>query len=120
MSGPPFRLNGSLRKAPISPVPHLTRGARAAPLSLSRDTHSFGDGVMKLSVAPSQGLFLDMSYFDLYCSRAAFTHDKLEWGENESEATKRWAEFKKEKIMDHILEEEVRECEGGEERGAKR
>jgi len=70
---------------------------------------SFGDGVVKLSIAPSQGLFLDMSYFDLYCARSTFAHEKLEWGENGSEATKRWEEFKREKIVKHILEEESKE-----------
>lgn len=54
--------------------------------------------MVKLSVAPSQGLFLDMSYFDLYCARSTFAHEKLEWGENGSEATKRWEEFKREKV----------------------
>mmetsp|Transcript_8789 Transcript_8789/g.17632 ORF Transcript_8789/g.17632 Transcript_8789/m.17632 type:complete len:96 (+) Transcript_8789:84-371(+) len=50
-----------------------------------------------------------MSYFDLYCARSTFAHEKLEWGENGSEATKRWEEFKREKIVKHILEEESKE-----------
>lgn len=78
-------------------------------LSEEQMTQSFNDGTMKLSIAPSQGLFLDMSYFDLACSRENFAHDKLEWGENGSDATKRWEEFKREKIVNHILAEEANE-----------
>ncbi|GMH91589.1 hypothetical protein TrST_g4260 [Triparma strigata] len=70
---------------------------------------SFNDGAMKLSIAPSQGLFLDMSYFDLACGRENFAHDKLEWGENGTDATKRWSDFKREKIVNHILAEEANE-----------
>jgi hypothetical protein len=72
---------------------------------------SFGAGKMRLSIAPSQGLFLDMSYFDHYCDRSEFKYDLLRWGGDgdQSEATKRWADFKRTKIVDHMLAEEEKE-----------
>ncbi|GMH46652.1 hypothetical protein TrRE_jg9309 [Triparma retinervis] len=52
-----------------------------------------------------------MSYFDHFCDRQEFKYDVLKWGEDEdqSEATKRWAEFKRTKIVDHLLGEEEKE-----------
>eukprot|EP00520_Triparma_pacifica_P003596 CAMPEP_0118648626 /NCGR_PEP_ID=MMETSP0785-20121206/9260_1 /TAXON_ID=91992 /ORGANISM="Bolidomonas pacifica, Strain CCMP 1866" /LENGTH=511 /DNA_ID=CAMNT_0006540839 /DNA_START=33 /DNA_END=1565 /DNA_ORIENTATION=- len=72
---------------------------------------SFGKGKMRLSIAPSQGLFLDMSYFDLYCERPDFKYSKLRWGDDTdtSPATQRWSEFKRVHIVDHILSEEEKE-----------
>ena len=69
---------------------------------------SFGDGTMKLGVAPSQGLFLDMSFFDLYSNRDN-VKDRLEWWKEGTPAHERWREFKEGVIVKHVLEEERRE-----------
>jgi tRNA pseudouridine(38-40) synthase len=52
----------------------VSMGVDVARGSASADTFdkSFGDGRMKLSIAPSQGLFLDMSFFDAYSNRKDF------------------------------------------------
>lgn len=80
--------------------------------SLSRTTQ------MMLTIAPAQGLFLDMSYFDSYNRKKEVqskTFDRLDWhsqfdNNNENESIKRWREFKENVVMKHIMEEETKEA----------
>ena len=85
---------------------------------------------MKVNVAPAQGLFLDRSYFELYNKHKIKNTPKkhkddnqntvptLDWVENDgivegqtlpNPAVRRIEEFKNEKIIPHIVSEEVKE-----------
>ncbi len=76
---------------------------------------------MKVNVAPAQGLFLDRSYFELYNKHKVKNAPKqgdvnketLDWVEVEGEempaAVRRIEEFKNEKIIPHIVKEELRD-----------
>ena len=76
---------------------------------------SFGPCSMNVSIAPSQGLFLEMSYFDLYCNRPSYTQERINWssdpgtGAPDSEAAKRCQNFKDDVIVPHIMAEEEKE-----------
>ncbi len=68
---------------------------------------SFSPKYMSINVAPAQGLFLEMSFFDNYNKKLLGKGDKLEWYNNpDSPATLRWKDFKENKIMKHIMKEE--------------
>ena len=68
---------------------------------------SFTLKYMSINVAPAQGLFLEMSYFGNYNKKLIGKGDKLDWHSNpESAATLRWKDFKENKIMKHIMQEE--------------
>eukprot|EP00581_Thalassiosira_minuscula_P019314 CAMPEP_0183712652 /NCGR_PEP_ID=MMETSP0737-20130205/7725_1 /TAXON_ID=385413 /ORGANISM="Thalassiosira miniscula, Strain CCMP1093" /LENGTH=598 /DNA_ID=CAMNT_0025941307 /DNA_START=192 /DNA_END=1988 /DNA_ORIENTATION=- len=77
---------------------------------------------MKINVAPAQGLFLDRSYFELYNKHKIKNGHKhgdsrdretLDWVEVEGEempaAVRRIEEFKNDKIIPHIVQEEAAE-----------
>jgi len=83
----------------------VTRGA--VPQSYDTMEESFSDKYMSINVAPAQGLFLEMSFFDNYNKRARGKGEDLDWSSNpESAGTLRWKNFKEEKVMQHIMEEE--------------
>jgi len=82
--------------------------------SLSKKTQ------MLLTIAPAQGLFLDMSYFDSYNRKKEVqsnTFDRLDWhskstdqdDSGHSAAIKRWKKFKEDVVMTHIMREEQKE-----------
>jgi len=123
--GQSFLLN-QIRKM-ISAAVDYARGAvtkERIHQSLSKESR------MKVNVAPAQGLFLDRSYFDLYnrhkIKNAPKKHKDdnqntvptLDWVENDgivegqtlpNPAVRRIEEFKNEKIIPHIVSEEVKE-----------
>jgi tRNA pseudouridine38-40 synthase len=67
---------------------------------------SFSDSYLNVNTAPAQGLFLEMSYYDNF-NRRHKAGDPLDWHSNETApATLRWKNFKEDKIMSHIMDEE--------------
>eukprot|EP00551_Chaetoceros_affinis_P017474 CAMPEP_0203687904 /NCGR_PEP_ID=MMETSP0091-20130426/805_1 /ASSEMBLY_ACC=CAM_ASM_001089 /TAXON_ID=426623 /ORGANISM="Chaetoceros affinis, Strain CCMP159" /LENGTH=130 /DNA_ID=CAMNT_0050557337 /DNA_START=238 /DNA_END=627 /DNA_ORIENTATION=- len=71
---------------------------------------SFSPQYMTINVAPAQGLFLDMSFFDNYNKRALGKGEALDWhSEPESEAVIRWKNFKEQKVMKHVMAEEAQQ-----------
>eukprot|EP00571_Detonula_confervacea_P010992 CAMPEP_0172304134 /NCGR_PEP_ID=MMETSP1058-20130122/5580_1 /TAXON_ID=83371 /ORGANISM="Detonula confervacea, Strain CCMP 353" /LENGTH=590 /DNA_ID=CAMNT_0013015237 /DNA_START=177 /DNA_END=1949 /DNA_ORIENTATION=+ len=115
--GQSFLLN-QIRKM-VSGAVDLARGA----VSQEKIEESFSKQCrMKVNVAPAQGLFLDRSFFELYNKHKvenAVKHgdtrdrDMLDWVEAEGEevpsAVRRIEEFKNEKIIPHIVQEEEKE-----------
>jgi tRNA pseudouridine(38-40) synthase len=124
--GQSFLLN-QIRKM-VSAAVDYARGAvtqETIHQSLSKDCR------MKVNVAPAQGLFLDRSYFELYNKHKIKNTPKkklnnndnqntvptLDWVENDgvegrtlpNPAVRRIEEFKNEKIIPHIVKEEVKE-----------
>jgi len=78
------------------------RGASSVDIMKS----SFSDSYLNVNTAPAQGLFLEMSYFDNF-NRRPNAGDQLDWHSDENApATLRWKNFKEEKIMTHIMDEE--------------
>jgi len=67
---------------------------------------SFLKKKMQIDVAPAQGLFLEMSYFDFYNLRGNVS--KLDWStaDADPEAVARWKQFKEQKILPQIMKEE--------------
>ena len=63
-----------------------------------------------VSLAPAQGLFLDMSIFEGYNRRKNKDTEELNWVTDETTAAvQRWREFKEGVIMPHIGKEEANE-----------
>ena len=93
----------------ISMAIDVTRGADLAVAPTSEETidtmeESFTPKYMSINVAPAQGLFLDMSFFDNYSKRA---QEPLDWSSDpDADGTKRWKKFKEEKVMSHIMDED--------------
>lgn len=68
---------------------------------------SFSPKNMNINVAPAQGLFLDMSYFESYNKRALGNGEDLDWhSDPNSPPVIRWKNFKDQKVMKHIMKEE--------------
>jgi tRNA pseudouridine(38-40) synthase len=64
---------------------------------------------VRINVAPAQGLFLEMSYYGGYNRRKLTSHNDLEdldWADESTEAYQRWNDFRHNRIMQHIAEEE--------------
>merc|ERR1719401_624249 len=113
--GQSFLLN-QIRKM-VSAAVDLARGT----VSEEKIKESLTKGCrMKVNVAPAQGLFLDRSFFDLYNkhkvknapkNRDGRDREILDWVECEGEempvAVRRIEEFKNEKIIPHIIQEEA-------------
>ena len=67
---------------------------------------SFSERYMNINVAPAQGLFLDMSYYDRFNNRPNAS-DPLDWHSDvQSQAVQRWKDFKDNKVQPHIMDEE--------------
>lgn len=67
---------------------------------------SFSERYMNINVAPAQGLFLDMSFYDRFNNRLNAS-DPLDWHTNDqSEPVQRWKDFKENVIQPHIMDEE--------------
>lgn len=113
--GQSFLLN-QIRKM-VSGAVDLARGA----VSQEKIEESFSKKCrMKVNVAPAQGLFLDRSFFELYnkhkiekAPKGGTDCDILDWVEAEGRempaAVRRIEEFKNEKIIPHIVQEEAAE-----------
>ncbi len=98
----------------ISMTIDCTRGADRAVVNDIGDSNinimeeSFSSKYMSINVAPAQGLFLEMSYFDQYNKRAKGNGEDLDWhSDKESAPTIRWKNFKETKVMKHITQEET-------------
>jgi tRNA pseudouridine38-40 synthase len=69
---------------------------------------SFSKNKMQIDIAPAQGLFLEMSYFDFYNQRSK--GNKLDWSPSsataDSEAVARWKHFKEHMVLPQIMKEE--------------
>lgn len=107
VTGQSFLLN-QIRKM-ICMASEVARGAAdmdIMELSFSKDRIQTG-------VAPAQGLFLDMSFFDAYNkNRLPEGVDPIKWHENEdgkNVAATRIQEFKEKVVMKHIMKEELEE-----------
>ena len=65
---------------------------------------------VRLNVAPAQGLLKEMSYYGGYNQRKRQTSPDLpdlEWDKEGSAVCERWSDFK-ERVIDHIVNEEVK------------
>lgn len=100
--GQSFLLN-QIRKM-ISLAIDAARGA--APMSAMED--SMEKRIMRISIAPAQGLFLDMSFFGTYNEKKK-PDQPLDWSSEESPAVMRWKRFKDGRIMTHIMAEETKQ-----------
>lgn len=87
----------------------VTRGA--APLeTLTRGLSKSSD--IRISPAPAQGLYLDMSFYNGYNRRSQQSNPDLpdlDWTQEDSEEFKLWKEFRNGVVMKHVVEEEARE-----------
>mmetsp|Transcript_13146 Transcript_13146/g.18604 ORF Transcript_13146/g.18604 Transcript_13146/m.18604 type:complete len:606 (-) Transcript_13146:48-1865(-) len=102
VTGQAFLLN-QIRKM-ISLAVDIARGA--ADKGVMTNALS-DDRDMKLSIAPAQGLFLDMSIFQGYNNSKK--GDPLDWEDSTSDApaVKRWKDFKENVVMPHVVKEEA-------------
>ena len=87
----------------------VARGA--APLeTLTRALSKSSD--IRISPAPAQGLYLDMSFYTGYNKRSKQSNPDLpdlDWTQEDSEEFKMWKEFRNGIVMKHVVEEEARE-----------
>ena len=63
------------------------------------------DVVVPTGLAPAQGLFLEMSFYDAYNHRKQIL-DELNWTKEGTDACRRWKAFRKDVIMKHVMQEE--------------
>ena len=104
----------------ISMAIDVTRGV--APLSVLTDRALSKDQEIRVALAPAQGLFLELSYFDGYNRRKSVPHQKKNMKKQQQEAGSggeppdldwtvdgpartRWINFR-DKIREHIVKEE--------------
>ena len=99
VTGQSFLLH-QIRKM-VSVAIDATRGA----ITDDKMLQLFSDDKLKTSIAPAQGLFLDMSFFERYSNKNSHL-EPLDWHNEETPAKTRWADFKREKIINHMLDEE--------------
>ena len=66
---------------------------------------------VKVDVAPAQGLYLDMSYYNGYNRRKQENPDldDMDWTREDEPAYQRWKDFKDNVVMKHVIEEEAKE-----------
>jgi tRNA pseudouridine38-40 synthase len=62
-------------------------------------------------LAPAQGLFLEMSFYDSYNNKIKSQPDlsPLDWSDETSPTFQRWKTFRNEVLMAHVVQEEFRE-----------
>lgn len=65
----------------------------------------------RLNVAPAQGLFLEMSYYTGYNRRKASNAElsDIDWDNVKNPAHARWKDFRRNVVMNHIVEEEAKD-----------
>ena len=85
----------------------VARGAA----SMATLQHALSPAKMQVNLAPAQGLFLDMSFFEGYNRRKTNEHlENLDWTSDESRpAIQRWKDFRENVVMKHIGKEEATE-----------
>jgi tRNA pseudouridine38-40 synthase len=102
--GQSFLLN-QIRKM-ISMAVDVARGAA----SLDSMRESFRDRLMRVNIAPAQGLFLEMSYYEFFNERQNPNQnaEDLDWSSEDADpnAVARWRNFKEHRIMPRIMQEE--------------
>jgi len=66
---------------------------------------------IRTNIAPAQGLFLEMSFYDGYNQKMQYLPDvdELEWDSEGTPGNDRWKQFRNEVIMDYIVTEEDNE-----------
>ena len=70
------------------------------------------DDAIRVGLAPAQGLYLDMSFYDGYNLRKMHQNPELEdadWTPKNSPAYERWKRFRSECVMKHVVSEEEEE-----------
>jgi tRNA pseudouridine38-40 synthase len=69
------------------------------------------DKIFVSDLAPAQGLFLEMSYYDSYNNKIKSQPDltPLDWSDETSPTFQRWKVFRNEVLMSHVVQEEDRE-----------
>jgi len=74
--------------------------------ALSKETN------LRLNTAPSQGLFLEMSFYSGYNRRKQSNPElrDIDWDDETTATHERWKEFRKNVVMRHIVEEELKEA----------
>jgi tRNA pseudouridine38-40 synthase len=106
VTGQSFLLN-QIRKM-VSMAVDVARGA--APLALAEQALSKHQDV-RVNIAPSQGLFLEMSFYGGYNQHKQINPDlrDLDFSDETTPAYQRWKEFRNGTLMTHVVEEEERE-----------
>ena len=106
VTGQSFLLN-QIRKM-VSMAMDVARGA--APLALVEEALSKNKDV-RVNIAPSQGLFLEMSFYGGYNKHKQINPDlqDLDFADESTPAYQRWKEFRNGTLMTHVVEEEERE-----------
>jgi tRNA pseudouridine38-40 synthase len=104
--GQSFLLN-QIRKM-VSMAMDVARGA--APLELV-GMALLRENDVRVNIAPSQGLYLEMSYYGGYNLKKQTNPGlkDLEWASEEAPAHQRWKDFRNGTLMKHVVEEEERE-----------
>jgi tRNA pseudouridine38-40 synthase len=106
VTGQSFLLN-QIRKM-VSMAMDVARGA--APLALLEQALSKNKDV-RVNIAPSQGLFLEMSFYGGYNQHKQVNPDlrDLDFSDETTPAYQRWKDFRNGTVMTHVVEEEERE-----------
>lgn len=107
VTGQSFLLN-QIRKM-VSMAMDVARGA--APLELVQQALSKEHDV-RVNIAPSQGLFLEMSFYGGYNQHKQVSNpdlDDLDFADETTPAFQRWKDFRNGTLMKHVVEEEARE-----------
>jgi tRNA pseudouridine38-40 synthase len=106
VTGQSFLLN-QIRKM-VSMAMDVARGA--APLALVETALSKNKDV-RVNIAPSQGLFLEMSFYGGYNQHKQVNPDlrDLDFSDETTPAYQRWKDFRNGTLMPHVVEEEERE-----------
>jgi tRNA pseudouridine38-40 synthase len=106
VTGQSFLLN-QIRKM-VSMAMDVARGA--APLEMVEKALSKEHDV-RVNIAPSQGLFLEMSFYGAYNQHKQVNPDlrDLEFSDEKTPVYQRWKDFRSGTLMEHVVEEEERE-----------
>jgi tRNA pseudouridine38-40 synthase len=105
VTGQSFLLN-QIRKM-VSMAMDVARGA--APLELVGKALTKDD--VRVNIAPSQGLFLEMSFYGGYNNHKQVNPDlrDLDFSDEKTPVYQRWKDFRSGTLMKHVVEEEERE-----------
>jgi tRNA pseudouridine38-40 synthase len=69
------------------------------------------DDAIRIGIAPAQGLYMDMSYYEGYNRRkpdAAEVED-IDWAKENTPSFQRWKDFRSETLMRHLVSQEEKE-----------
>lgn len=87
-------------------------GRGIAPVSTIPGMFRPEESERRVNIAPAQGLFMEMSYYGGYNERKDRANpdlDDLKWHEPGTPVYERWKDFRNNRIMTHIVEEEAKE-----------